>query len=137
MKTFEYLEHPADLKIRAFGQDLPELFIHSAQGMVDFLYELFQKVPTPKPTHFDIIEAEGSDLESLLVNFLSELLCYSDTHHRAAVHYEVEYFDESKISAKLGFIEATPKDDIKAVTYHELAIKKQEGGWMATVVFDI
>ena len=33
MKGFETLEHPADLKIRAFGKNKKELFLNTMVGM--------------------------------------------------------------------------------------------------------
>ena len=37
MKPYEILEHPADLKIRAFGKTKEELFLNMLKGMTDSL----------------------------------------------------------------------------------------------------
>ena len=37
MKKYEILEHPADLKIRAFGKDKKELFWNMLNGLQDSL----------------------------------------------------------------------------------------------------
>jgi SHS2 domain-containing protein len=44
---------------------------------------------------------------------------------------------ETKISAIVGSCSAEAIDDIKAVTYSEMEIKKSKQGWEATIVFDI
>lgn len=132
-KKFEFLDHPADVKIKSFGGDLPELFINSALGMMAFLYNS-EKIDI---THSDVIEVEGVNLDALLINWLSEILCLSDTHHRAYVEYEIEEFSEIKIRAKVKSGEAKAKDDIKAVTYDELDVAKENGTWTAEVVYDI
>jgi len=133
MKKYEFLEHPADLKIRSFGKDLPELFINSALGMMDFLYAKLEKnyIQTER------IELAADNLESLLVDWLAEILYLSDTNKRVYLDYKIIEFSKTKIIADVGSQTATAKDDIKAVTYHELSITQQPDGWQATVVYDI
>jgi len=134
MKKFEFLEHPADIKIRSYGKDLPELFINSALGMMTFLYENVNSIQT---TQEETIEVEAEDLESLLVNWLSELLCDSDTHHRCFIKFKILFFSNTKLIAKAEVGNAIAQDDIKAVTYHDLKIIKEDNGWNATVIYDI
>lgn len=133
MKKYEFLEHPGDIKIRSFGQSLPELFINTALGMMDFLYGQ-QKVDL---THSERITIYANDLESLLVDWLSELLWLSDTYKRSYIGYEIINFDNRNITANVNSGEALAKEDIKAVTYHELNISQTNDGWIATVVYDI
>jgi SHS2 domain-containing protein len=133
MKTYEFLEHPGDIKIRSYGQSLPELFINTALGMMNFLYGQ-QKTNL---THSERITIKAGDLESLLVDWLSEILWLSDTNHRLYTHYKIIEFDENKIVADVDSGQAKAKEDIKAVTYHELNINKTTDGWTATVVYDI
>jgi len=35
---FEFLDHPGDLKLRAWGRNLEELFANAATGMMTFLF---------------------------------------------------------------------------------------------------
>jgi SHS2 domain-containing protein len=133
MKKYEFLDHPADIKIRSFGKDLPELFINSALGMMEFLYG---KVAT-NYIQTEQIEVKANNLESLLVDWLAEILYLSDTNKRAYLDYKIIEFSKTKIIADVGSQTATAKDDIKAVTYHELSIIQQPDGWQATVVYDI
>ena len=133
MEKFEFLEHPADLKIRSFGKDLPELFINAALGMMQFLYGQQQKNHLYK----ERIEVLSSNLESLLVDWLAEILYMSDTNKRAYISYKIIEFDQTKIIAEIGSKKAKALDDIKGVTYHELAIKKHNNLWQADVVYDI
>ena len=67
---FEILEHPADIGFRSVGRTLPELFENSATALLAIRadpdkVEARQEYP---------LTAEGTDHESLLVNFLSEVL---------------------------------------------------------------
>lgn len=142
MKKYEFLDHPADIKLRAFGSNLAELFINAALGMMEFLYGDIFDVRVAD-ADCETMEVTANDAESLLVNWLAEILFLSDTKHRAYIKYQVREINEQKIVATAGFVSATAKDDIKAVTYHELQIIKNENEvdgkevWVATVVFDI
>lgn len=136
-QKFKFLEHPADIKLRVFGANLPELFINAALGMMTFLYGektiKAQKLVTNKKS----IEISGDNLEMLLVNWLNEILFLSDIHNCVYVEYKIIEFIENKIVAKIGGYGAVAQDEIKAVTYHELSIKQVDDGWQAEVVFDI
>lgn len=134
MKKFEFLDHPAELKIRSFGKDLPELFINTALGMMEYLYG---KIETCVPAKTESVTVEAHDLESLLVDWLAEILWLSDTNKRAYVSYYIKHLTKLEIISEVGSIKAKPINDIKAVTYHELAIIKDNNGWQATVVYDI
>jgi SHS2 domain-containing protein len=134
MQKYQFLDHPSDIKLRAFGKDLPELFINAASGMNFFLYGSFPNTVI-KITHKIIIEADN--LESLLIDWLGEILWLTNTKHGACVDYQIKEFAEKKIVAKVVLKPATAKDDIKAVTYHELKIAQADGQWVAEIVFDI
>jgi SHS2 domain-containing protein len=133
VKKFEFLEHPSELKIRSFGKGLPDVFVNSALAMMEFL---FGKVPKSK-IQYERLEVNANNLESLLVDWLAEILYLSNSKKRIYQNYKVLEFSDRKIIADVGSQKALAKDDIKAVTYHELSISKQNGLWQATVVYDI
>lgn len=133
MKKYEYLEHPADLKIRAFGGTLSELFINSALAITNFLY----KIEKTTEVKIEIIELHADGVENLLVNWLAEILFLSDANHLACVDFKIKNFTETKLTAEICMAQAYPKDDIKAITYSELAVNKTAAGWEAIFVCDI
>lgn len=135
MKKYEFLEHPADIKIRVFGKDLPEVFTNAALGMMEIIYG--QEVLSEKPSTTTEIRVKAMDLESLMIDWLSDLLYLSDTNDQAYINYKIKDFKENKIIAEVGTCPAKAVDDIKAVTYNELEIEEKNGKWEATVVFDI
>jgi len=75
-KKYEFIDHPADLKIRAFGKDLPELFINAALGMMTFLYP--KQVDIVMPETKQNISLQASDLEALLVDTYETAKLVSD-----------------------------------------------------------
>ncbi len=145
-KEFELVPHTADLKIRAYGINLEELFKNALKGM-------FASIKPESPQiHYqhDVIDiskytvehkvvVQSDNLEQLLVDFLSEALYLSDTHDEA-------YFDAKFTSLENNYLEAIifgvkitgfELSEIKAVTYHDLEIEQIDSLWVATLVFDI
>ena len=135
MKKYEWLEHPADIKIRSFGKSLPELFSNSALGMMAFLYG--KDIEKIEVTEVKKIEIQADDLESLLVDWLSELLYLSNTTYRAYTKYDFKKLNKKELLAEVSSARAEAQDDIKAVTYHDLSIKKNKAVYEAVIVYDI
>ncbi len=135
---FEVLEHPADIGFRAFGLTLPELFARSAVAMLSIAAD-----PEAAAARFEYrIGVESGDRESLLVDWLSEVLYWFDGKLIAFHDFRVTRFQETAIEA-VGLGE--PRDPerhrarliVKAVTYHQLKIEQHGGTWVAEVYLDI
>ncbi|PIQ75421.1 MAG: archease [Candidatus Portnoybacteria bacterium CG_4_8_14_3_um_filter_40_10] len=138
-KKYEILDHPADLKIKAFGKDLAEVFVNAALAIADQQTRFLELAPkSAKKEEEILIESDG--FESLLVDWLSEILYRSEINKKVYNNFEVTEFleDPYKIKAKIKGIAVESKNiDIKAVTYHNLEIKKISDHWEAVIVFDI
>jgi len=135
-KEFEILPHMADLKIRAYGKDLSELFAHALKGM----FMSIQPQVTPGSGAVQRPFGVAShDRASLLVDFLSHALCLSDTYGEAYLDATIESLTETYIK---GVFHGVRVDDfgegeIKAVTHHDLKLEQQDGAWVAEILFDI
>lgn len=136
MRKYEFLEHPADIKLRAYGKDLVELFTNAVSGMMEFLYGNNITGTTQNKTT-KVVSLESENVESLLVDWLAEILWLSETQHAMCVIAKIDRISNTKIHAQIRLIIAKAKDDIKAVTYHELNVKKLNEHWEAEVVFDV
>lgn len=135
MKKFEVLEHKADLKIRAFGRNKKEVFLNMLQAITEN-----QRVETESKKKIKRkIKVKSLDLESLLVDFLSEALYLSQVNKEVYFNTEFSKFTDTKIEGKLiGQKVERFGEDIKAVTYHDLDLhQRKDGAWEATVLFDI
>ena len=97
---------------------------------------LFGKVAKDNIQH-ERLQIEADNLESLLVDWLADILYLISSKKCIYMGYKGLEFSDNKIVANIGSQKALAKDDIKAVTYHELSISKQNGLWQATVVYDI
>jgi len=142
MEKYKILEHPADVRVQAFGKTKEELFLNAMIGMKDVLKS---KVQSPKSKVARRIKIKSLDLNSLLVDFLSEGLYLSQVNKE--VYNDVRFKKlSSSTSSGQTILEAelfgnkveSFGEDIKGVTYHGLEIKKNKKGlYEATILFDI
>jgi len=72
-KKFVFLEHTADIKFRAFGKTLNEVFENSALATLSVIYSGKKKI---KQAEIKKVKIKGNDLKSLLYNFLDEIIFY-------------------------------------------------------------
>ena len=131
---FEVLEHKADLKIRAFGKTKKELFTNVLLAMSES-----QKGENLSPKVKREIQIKSLDLETLLVDFLSEVLYLSQVNKEIYNEVKFKKFSDTELEAELvGQKVERFGEDIKAVTYHGLEIcQRKDGTWEITILFDI
>lgn len=139
MKKFEFLDHPADVKMRVYGKTLEELFRNAVLGMANIqISNLSQRKELKKLKVKKKIRVKSLDQETLLVDFLSAILTQSDINDCVYPEVKIKKFSEKEIEAEiLGFKVSQFDEDIKGVTYHDLAMRKKRNIWQATVLFDI
>jgi SHS2 domain-containing protein len=131
---YEQLEHTADLALRVYGRTLRQLFANAAYAMFSQLANLERIVPTVQRE----VSVEGIDYESLLVNWLNELLYLQDTRREAYVAFEIHMLLRRRLQATVRGAQTENADTIiKAATYHDLSISKTHGWYMSTIVFDV
>ncbi len=137
MKRFEEIPHTADWSFRAFGHDLRELFENAAFAM--FSMQGLTDSNSPRADEIErAVQVQGIDYESLLVNWLSELLYLQETNREIYRRFRVEKISPTTLAARV-FGQPIRKIDkiIKAVTYHNLKIEQTPNGWEAVVVVDV
>ena len=138
MQTFEILEHTADIGFQAWGESTAELFANAGMALQSIAVDMSaveQKIVYP-------IAAAGDDYESLLVNWLNEVLYYLDGQRVVIGRFQIDQISPERVSGK-GWGEPrdperhAPRLVVKGVTYHQLSIKEVEGRWSAQVFLDI
>lgn len=141
-KRYEYLEHTADIKFIAYGKNPEEVFENAALAMFNVIIDT-EKVSEKTERE---ISLKSPDLESLLVDWLSEILYLFEVEETVFRKFTVESIKEENgeysISARASgekyYPESHPfETEIKAVTYNQLEIRKVTDGWQARVVVDI
>lgn len=148
-KPYQFLEHTGDIKMHASGKTLEELFVNAALGMMGCIYG--NHITHAQKSCIQHINLNSQDLESLLVDWLSELLYLSDINNCAYLKYDIQKFKSGTEPIKDGSIppqqfqiqaiihgtQAQAVDEIKAVTYHGLKIMHKQNLWEATIIFDV
>ena len=140
MQKYETLDHTADLKIKAFGKTLPEVFVNMALGLAGQQAETDGLGKLGAAGDWEKIFLESDNLESLLIDWLNEILYRSDVSGKIYSKIEVLKFSEKphRIETRIKGVKIERKNiEIKAATYHDLVIKKVDERWEAVVVFDI
>ncbi|HJR81188.1 MAG TPA: archease [Anaerolineales bacterium] len=130
---FEEVSHTADWSARVWAPDLPSLFVEAVRAMSSLSGTVIGNGARVTRT----FEAEGPDVESLLVAFLSELVYYHEQENVAFDTFDIRIATQwLKVQMGGAQIEAVDKA-IKAVTYHNLKIEKTTEGLETTIVFDV
>ena len=130
---FLELHHTADWEIEVWAPDLPRLFEQAAIGM----YALSGTHLYPDPRITRTLELAAVDPESLLVKFLTELLFIGEQYGLAFDEFHLQ-IDSGTLLARLRGAPMTEQaKEIKAVTYHKLAIQPGPRGLEVRIVFDV
>lgn len=130
---FREREHTADWELEVWAPDLPGLLVQAARGMYWLMGARLDGSTRLQHT----LEFYGADEESLLVGFLQELLYLCDSQGLVFDQVEVTIDGEHGRAELSGAPLARLGKEIKAVTYHNLAVRKTPTGLAATLVFDV
>jgi SHS2 domain-containing protein len=132
---YEVLEHTADVGLKAYGGTLEEIFENAAVGMFDLMTD----VSLVRPTGEVAVQVQSQDIESLMVDWLTELIYVHEMQNVFLSQFDVSIDGLSLTGTARG----EPVDAsrhplemlIKAVTYHMIEVKPEEG--YAVIIFDI
>jgi SHS2 domain-containing protein len=130
---YEEIQHTADWSLRVWAADLPSLFVEAALGMNALSGLKLASGPVKDKT----FESTAPDSETLLVNFLSELVFAVEQESTGFNHFKVKLTDQRiKVQMEGAPVESINKT-IKAVTYHNLQIRHTAKGYETEIVFDV
>ncbi|MBU2567467.1 MAG: archease [Elusimicrobia bacterium] len=141
---FKIIEHTADIGLQVFGGTLAGLFENAATGMLSIMLDGVDGV-RPKKTYR--IKTEGVDYESLLINFLNELVYRFSADKFLFILFRVKRMGEKAgkyfMSAEASGEKIDPAKhklnfEIKAATYHDIKIKRRkDGSYTTKIIFDV
>lgn len=139
---YKFIEHTADIAVEVEGKTIEELFTSSFYAWRDAVLDL----NNIKNDHSKKFLFNANSTEELLIEMLSELNYQLYTKKWIALsikklmiqklnesyHLEVEVFGQS-FNPDNHFI----KEEIKAVTFHQMNIEERNGTYFTRIVFDI
>jgi len=141
-KRFEFLEHTADVYVAAHGGTLEEALENAALAT----FETMTDTKKVEPKAEDEIEVEGHDEQSLLYNWLEELIVKFETTENLYSRFEISPIkkgpDGLRMKAKIWGEPFNPnkhsqKVGIKAITYHQMEILKKPKDVTVKFILDI
>lgn len=141
MPKFRFLEDVAiaDAAFEAFGDTLEELFESCALAT----FEVMVETKGIRPTLKEEVKIKDQDLDDLLFDFLSELIYLKDTQKIFFSKFDLkitknkEYLLAGTLwGDNIDYSKQEIRQDVKAVTYHLLEVKKIGESWRAKVILD-
>ncbi|MGA2161197.1 MAG: archease [Methanoregula sp.] len=134
--SYEELSHTADVKIRACAPTTDALFSEAFSALMQVMYGGDRQGGTTRS-----IDIGARDLESLLCDFLSEVLYVTEVEGLVFRQADV-YLDEMHLHAVL---DGEPFDpvrhnkgtEVKGISYSGMSIRKDAKGYMLDILFDV
>jgi len=138
LEGVRFLDHPSDIGIEARGASCAEAFSRAAAAFVSLLLD---------PAGIDATEQRSimlraTDVEQLLVRWLSEILYLYDGCGYISKEFRISVCTPTHLEATISGGPHQPdhhtgRMDIKAVTYHQIAVWRDADGWGLRVYLDI
>lgn len=142
---FRELPHTADRALRVWGEGLPDLLVGAARGMCTLMGDVADLTPDV----WRAIQVEADDREALLVEWLNELLFLIEQEGLMPVEFNIQFLQDMAETGPAGgagpalvasvgsAVAPVTRAHIKAATYHDLELVKDETGWSTVVTFDV
>jgi SHS2 domain-containing protein len=138
MKRFEILDHTADIGLVIYGENLKALFENAGEAFFRLITDL-KKVRRRVERRINI---GRESLDRLMVDWLSELLYLHDVENLLFQGFKVESVGKNGLKA---IVKGEPfregvhviKTEVKAVTYHRIEVRQENGRWRAQIIFDL
>ena len=136
--NYEVIDHTADLGMVVKGADASDLFTNAAYAMIDLMIEGDTGGKGTKRQ----ITIEGEDYSDLMVRWLGEILYLFDGEHVLVSAIEISSISPIQLKSALTLVPLKRGHheilrEIKAVTYHQIAVEETPHEWEARVIFDI
>lgn len=138
MKRFEIFDHTADVGIIIYGEDLKSLFENAGEAFFSIITDL----ENINPCIWRKIEIGKESLECLIVDWLTELLFLHEVEGLLFREFRIESIDDNGLKAEVGGEEFKEgfhviKTQVKAITYHQIEVKKEDSFWKARIILDL
>jgi SHS2 domain-containing protein len=135
---FEFFDHTADLGIHIETPRLEDVFVEAAQALFAVLVDDPVTIKSRESRRYQI---PGDDRALLLFDWLRALLLAFETEGWLVGRSEVAIGDDGLTTTTWGEHYDPDRhllgNEVKAITYHGLFVKRAGNGWEAEVIVDI
>lgn len=141
-RKFEFLEHTADVYVRAHGKTMEEAYENAALAMFETMTDSDKITQTIENT----AEIEAEDQYALLYNWLELLLVKFETDEMLFSKFKIKNWTETPESFKFSAVMWGEKFDaakhpqkvaVKAVTFHRMVVIKEKESVVLEFILDI
>ena len=139
---FDFLEHTADVYVRAHGKTMEEAYENAALSMFETITDTDKIAQVQEET----VEVEAEDQYALLYNWLEALLVKSETENMLYSKFQITSWKETAekftFKAKVWGEKFNPekhpqKVAVKAVTYHRMVVIHEMDRVILEFILDI
>jgi SHS2 domain-containing protein len=139
---FEFLEHTADVFVRAHGNTMEEAYENAALSMFETMTDSEKIAQTQEQT----LEVEAEDQYALLYNWLEALLVKFETENMLYSKFQISDWKETaetfKFKAKVwgekfDSQKHPQKVAVKAITYHRMVVIREKDRVVLEFILDI
>ncbi|MGA3289622.1 MAG: archease [Candidatus Bathyarchaeia archaeon] len=139
---FEFLEHTADVYVRAHGKTMEEAYENAALAMFEVMTDTDKITQRQEET----LEVEAEDQYALIYNWLEALLVKFETENMLYSKFQITNWKETdenfKFKAKIWGEKFDPQKHpsrvgVKAVTYHRMVMIRERDRVLLEFILDI
>jgi SHS2 domain-containing protein len=133
--SHRFVDHTSEIGLQVRAATFGELLAEAARGLARLM---LREVPATAEGEAREIEVSAHDRESLLVDWLNEILFVAETGLWIPLEVEVLEASDTRIRARARgvTVEVSPSM-VKAATFHGLKVVETAEGFSAEVILDV
>ena len=133
--SHRFVDHTSEIGLQVRAATFGELLAEAARGLARLM---LREVPATAEGEARDFEVSAHDRESLLVDWLNEILFVAETGLWIPLEVEVLEASDTRIRARArgATVEVSPSM-VKAATFHGLEVVETAEGFSAEVILDV
>jgi SHS2 domain-containing protein len=138
MVDYRLIDHTADLGLHVTGTGPADLFAKAGLALFDVLTD----VGLLEGSATQVVQVQGDGWPDLMVNWLRELLYLWSGEEKLVHSIVVQNIKATELTAHVSFDAYIAerhliKNEVKAVTYHQIQVRPVGTRWEARIIFDV
>lgn len=135
MASHRFVDHTSEIGLRVRAASFPEMLTEAGRGLARLL---LRDQTAEAAGEAREIEVSSHDRESLLVDWLNDLLFEAEVRLWVPLEFEVLDASDTRIRARVRGAEVeVPPSIVKAATFHGLQVVETPEGLEAEVILDV
>ena len=132
--THRWIEHTAELQLELRAPSEAGVFAQAVHALRELMTEAGAGAGERAER---AVEAEATDRPALLAEWLAELVLLAETEGFVPEEVRDLRVTEDTVTGTVSGRLGDPQHLVKAVTYHDLELRREKQGWRGNVVLDV